>query len=79
MNNSQAIVNFMFFGNNYPDGFIKEVWPGSLGEHLTIKFNGFYEKYRTQTFFRWYMELDHENKEKLNHWVEHNYSHKRKG
>lgn len=73
MTNSEAIVKFMYFGHNYPSGFITKVWKGSLGVHLESKFSDMYQRYGTMTFFRWFMELDGGNKEILTSWIEANY------
>ena len=83
MTNSEAIINFMYFGHNYPHNFIAKVWAGketlteedqySLADHLTKKFHTMYEKHGTLTFFRWYMELDNGNKAILNSYIEDNY------
>jgi len=73
MTNSNAIINFMYFGHNYESDFIIKVFGNHLGNHLQSKFNTMYSKYGTLTFFRWYMELDNGNKELLNNWIEQNY------
>lgn len=73
MTNSEAIVKFMYFGHNYPSGFITKVWEGSLGKHLEDKFSNMYHTYGTMTFFRWFMELDEGNKARLIEWIEANY------
>ena len=73
MSNSEAINKFMYFGHNYPSGFILKVWEGSLGKHLESKFHSMYERYGTMTFFRWFMELDDLNKDILIEWIETNY------
>lgn len=72
-----AIINFMYFGHNYPSGFITEVWKGSLGQHFQDKFSSMYQRHGTSTFFVWYMELSDNNKEILNNWIETNYSYKK--
>lgn len=71
--NSEAIIKFMYFGHNYPQGFITKVWQGSLGQHFQDKFSSMYQRWGTLTFFRWYMELSDDNKEILNDWIEANY------
>jgi hypothetical protein len=73
MTNSEAIVKFMYFGHNYPHGFITKVWEGSLGVHLEAKFSSMYQRYGTMTFFSWFMELDEGNKDRLTSWIEANY------
>jgi hypothetical protein len=84
MENSKSIINFMYFGHNYPHNFIAKAWAGketlteddeySLADHLTKKFHTMYEKHGTLTFFRWYMELDNGNKEILNDYIADNYN-----
>lgn len=68
----------MVFGHNYPHNFIQTVWADNpnLARHLEEKFNKFYSNYRygTMTFFRWFMELDGGNREKLVTWVNENYN-----
>ena len=73
MDNTKAIIKFMYFGHNYSSGFISKVWEGSLGNHLQEKFNAMYHDYGTMTFFRWFMQLDEGNKAKLTEWIEANY------
>ena len=70
------VINFMYFGHNYPYDFIKKVWSEdlNLAQHLLNKFNSMYENYGTMTIFRWFMDLDKENQEILINWVENNYS-----
>ena len=83
MSNQESIINFMYFGHNYPHNFIAKVWAGkeflteedkhSLADHLTEKFHTMYERKGTLTFFSWFMELDNGNKDILTSWVEENY------
>jgi hypothetical protein len=80
---NQAIINFMYFGHNYPHNFISKVWAGkdcleendkySLARHLEIKFNSMYEQKGTLTFFLWFMEIDNDNKNILINYIDKNY------
>ena len=75
MSNSEAIINFMYFGHNYPHDFISKVWgdDSSMSQHLADKFSSMYSEYGTMTIFRWFMELDHINKNILLDWISDNY------
>lgn len=75
MTNKQAIVNFMYFAHNFPYGFIDKVWSDNkhMADHLNDKFHVYRSNDGTQTFFRWFMNLDEGNKEKLINWIDKNY------
>tara|TARA_R110001606_G_scaffold399073_1_gene580328 strand:+ start:2421 stop:2654 length:234 start_codon:yes stop_codon:yes gene_type:complete len=75
MSNQKSIINFMYFGHNYPYNFISKVWgeDSSIANHLAEKFHTMYERKGTLTFFSWFMELDNGNKDILTSWVEENY------
>ena len=72
---NRKVINFMYFGNNYPHDFIEKCWnyDKRLADHLRDKFSDFYLRYTTYTFFRWFMELDEGNKIHLLEWITHNY------
>ena len=75
MKNSEIITKFMLFGYNYPNNFIAKVWEDNpnMANHLQGKFSSCYDRFGTMAYFRWYMELDNENREKLTNWIELNY------
>ena len=74
-NTNKAVINFCYFGHNYPYNFIDLVWKDDnhIAKHLQDKFNQMYPRHTTMTFFLWFMELDDYNKEKLVDWIEYNY------
>ena len=74
-NNHKAVINFMFFGNNYPHDFIEQVWKGNqlMIDHLRLKFTHLYRMHTTRAFYIWFMELDHFRKEELLSWIDDNY------
>tara|TARA_R110000803_G_scaffold167356_1_gene230571 strand:+ start:133 stop:366 length:234 start_codon:yes stop_codon:yes gene_type:complete len=73
MTNQEAILNFMYFGHNYPSNFISQVWGEGMANHLQSKFHSMYERKGTLTFFSWFMELDSTNQGILTNWIEKNY------
>lgn len=75
MKNLELINKVMMFGYNYPPNFIAKVWEDeqNLANHLQSKFSDFYQRVGTMAFFRWYMELDNGNREKLVNWIDNNY------
>ena len=76
MKKVEIVSKFMMFGYNYPSNFITEVWGnnhGSMANHLQGKFSDTYARVGTMAFFRWFMELDQQNKEILVDWIEANY------
>ena len=74
--NFEYLNNFMYFGHNYDHDFIEKAWQHDtfLTKHLREKFHSMYDRYGTMTFFRWYMELDDNNKHVLAHWININYT-----
>jgi hypothetical protein len=77
-NSSKSPINkFVMFAFNYPPNFIADVWsddPG-MAEHLQSKFSGYYDRFGSDAVMnRFYVELDHENKIKLEEWVINNYN-----
>lgn len=74
MKNNKVIRNFMYFGHNYPNDFISQVWDNRMADHLQSKFNSLYERKGTLTFFSWFMELDINNQTTLTEWIEKNYT-----
>ena len=74
MKSKDSIVKFMYFGHNYPNGFISNIWGGQMAKHLESKFSTMYERKGTLTFFSWFMELDNSNREILINWIEENYN-----
>lgn len=71
----KSIINFMYFGMNYPPEFISKVWnddPRML-IHLNEKFNIVYSKVGPLAFYTWFFELSEDHKVKLIDWVGHNY------
>jgi hypothetical protein len=75
MTNQEAIINFMYFGHNYPANFISKVWGigSTSAKHLEGKFHSMYEQKGTLTFFSWFMELDNDNKDVLINYIHNNY------
>ena len=74
-NSNRKVINFMYFGHNYPHDFIEKCWDDDkrLADHLREKFTVFYSRYTTSTFFKWFMELDERNKVRLLEWITYNY------
>ncbi len=71
----KLIINFMYFGMNYPPEFISKVWnddPRML-IHLNEKFNIVYSKVGTFAFYTWFFELSQHHQVKLINWIEQNY------
>ena len=75
-NNKEYTINFMYFAFNFPYKFIEEVWSESpsMANHLREKFNSLSERNGSMTIFKWFMELDGNNKNTLLDWIEVNYN-----
>jgi len=71
----KSIINFMYFGMNYPSEFIFKVWNDDPGMiiHLNEKFNSIYSKVGTFAFYTWFFELSQNHQVKLINWIEQNY------
>jgi hypothetical protein len=74
MTNFEAVNKVFMFGFNYPNGFISQVWKGSISIHLQSKFSGFYDAVGSKVVFQvFYTSLDTENREVLINWILANY------
>ena len=74
MTNFKVVNKVMMFGFNYPNGFINQVWSGSVANHLQSKFNSFYDSVGSKAVFQvFYTSLDNENREILINWILTNY------
>ena len=76
MTNSESIVNFMFFANNFSSDMIEncfEVCNNPL--HLKNKYHSLMKKDKSGTdmFFRWFMLLDSDNKIQVADFINNNY------
>ena len=71
----KSVINFMYFGLNYPGDFISEVWKDDLrlAVHLKEKFIGFYSRFGTFAFYSWFFELGTDHQTKLVRWIDQNY------
>ena len=63
----KAINKFIFYAYNFEHNFIAKVWgTGSLGQHLSGKFQEAYSRYGAMgALLAFYAELDRGNKVKL--------------
>lgn len=69
-----ATINFMYFANNFSQSQLKSVFEStSCPSHLKSKFNSYSLKCGTQTFFKWFMQLDNDNKCSVLTWINDNY------
>lgn len=69
---STNISKFVFFGYNYPHDFIQQIWRDEqvIANHLQNKFDMFYKKVGPNAVMnRFYVELDNENREKLERYI----------
>ena len=76
-----AINKWVYFCMNYPHNFIEQAWAGEqwLIDHLTGKFNGYYEDYGPRGVMNtFYCNLDGVNKQKLMAWVMDNFNDEQK-
>lgn len=76
MSNSEAIINFMFFANNFSSNMIEncfEVCSNSL--HLKNKYNSLRSKDITGTdmFLKWFMLLGNDNKKNVSNFINNSY------
>lgn len=75
-NTHRAVINFMYFGYNYTEGFIDKVWAAEprIAAHLNTKFNYYYSLEEKSAFAMFFQSLSEDNKVLLCDWIEHNYS-----
>lgn len=78
MNTIQLQKNLIYFGFNYPNGFIQKAFEGKVAQHiinhLQSKFNSAYEVYGARAAFNmFFVNLDGENQEILLNWINENY------
>jgi hypothetical protein len=73
---SKSPINkFVYFGFNYPQDFIQQIWgDDSLANHIQTKFDKYYDTVGAAGVMnRFYVELDSENQRKLEDWIIQNY------
>jgi len=73
---SSDMRKIIYFGFNFPHDFIQTVWVDdqSLAKHLMGKFKDFYERVGAGgAFFKFYVELDEQNQQKLEEYIRTNY------
>jgi hypothetical protein len=71
----KSVVNFMYFGLNYPGDFIMEVWKDDprLAVHFKEKFIVSYSRFGTFAFYSWFFELSTDHQATLIRWIDQNY------
>lgn len=67
---------YIYFSFNYPYNFIEKAWADNknLINHLKEKFDSYYKKYGAGSVMnQFYVNLDSENQQILENWIENNY------
>ena len=68
----RVVNHFVYFSLNYPDNFLDAF--GSMKSHLSSKFDSAYKKVGSYgAMFKFWTELDSENREALCSWAKENY------
>lgn len=74
LSNLEFSNKIIMFGFNYPNGFINKVWSGTIANHLQSKFNNCYDNVGSSgAFYRFYSQLDNENRTILIEWIINNH------
>lgn len=75
LSHANAINTFMFWTANFDYFFIEKVWKDRplMAKHLRSKWSGMEEHYGSATIYRFYFELDTNERKVLLEWVMDNY------
>jgi hypothetical protein len=69
------MAKIIYFGYNYPHDFVTKIWgDNNIGQHLQNKFLGYYKDVGAgAAFFKFFVNLDRENQQKLEEFISTNY------
>jgi len=78
ISSNENIIKFMYYANNFDHNWIDKVWSDNshMREHLTSKWNALNSTSSvggTMNFFKLFMQLDGQNRNKLCDWISANY------